>query len=446
MPTTLLLALAINLPGADTSTLSPDACALRIYSDSKFVGTAIYCRRPGSKSTCIITAYHNVYQSKKVELSFTKKNDVLEPITSFINGGFICYPEADIVVFGCTNAGEKLLETTYRRTPVELFDGEVKPGDSVAIAGNASMTWLKDTKRESVVRPLYWVDGGTVAQISSFSKLGLTVAKEQASKIDLLFLTSQEVTYGYSGGPVLVKGRLAGMIQGGDPKDQKRCWAVHAKYIVEAQKRTFTSFPPKSSEWKDMLFDLDKAKLRSEIMELERSEVARTTFHKSNIFPYTFKIKSEASLSTDGVLSLKATTHIDDADNLSFEFAGKATVLLFSKDGELIWQPIRVLDAVVSTGKTVGLESRTDVMNYKVPKDILTLVDRMFVVNWSESRDKNLSSIFEAGELEAKSEASPRIGTGLVLNPDIANGRFGIQYSKELIKYVKADPVKPIKK
>ena len=90
------------MSGADASSLSPDACALRIYSDSTFVGTAIYCSGHDNTSTYIATAYHNVYKSKKVELSFSKENDLLEPITSYIDGGFVCYPEADLAVFRCT--------------------------------------------------------------------------------------------------------------------------------------------------------------------------------------------------------------------------------------------------------------------------------------------------------------------------------------------------------
>jgi hypothetical protein len=107
-------------------------------------------------------------------------------------------------------------------------------GQAVVAVGNPTYEILK----RKVPSYNYVGSGDVGARSSVYDLLPLNAYESIARQTPLLVLNGTTITYGYSGGPVFFQSGpnaqyLLGLVQGGDPDDGTKSWAIPADVIAE---------------------------------------------------------------------------------------------------------------------------------------------------------------------------------------------------------------------
>lgn len=259
---------------------TPGACTLRLIVDEDRMCSAIYCKpKTADRNSYILTAYHCVMNSKKVFLAFDEASVLKFPLLEFVEPKFVAVPEADLAIFRCTEAGSKKLEEKRGRRVVVAGD-DAKEAERVVITGNPVYEIFSGTNQAHKIFPLNYVDDGVVSAKGRLVVfLGATAAKPAAHDTELLIIGTKQVAPGFSGGPVLRQAKdgyeLVGLVQGGDPSNPIRSWAIPVSTLMAAAntfEKAAIGFPP--SIWPEAAIDGKFFKYQAEFIKLEASGVA----------------------------------------------------------------------------------------------------------------------------------------------------------------------------
>jgi S1-C subfamily serine protease len=238
------------------------ACALRLtVDDGQATGTFISLGIP--PQYFILTAYHAIFERSDIEVASEYGHyDISELIES--HAPYFADPAMDLAVFRVSPAGVRHLQNDLRRTAFPLADVCAK-GALARVTGNP-----KIVIGESVSTPINDLSLAGVKNCMILNNfLDNSYAEGDARWTTLLVLESLKVSPGYSGGPVVVKGKsgkeadrvVAGIIQGG-AAGEFISWAISAPEIVPKINKAlsggkFSEFPP--PQWPAQLFKITRS-------------------------------------------------------------------------------------------------------------------------------------------------------------------------------------------
>jgi hypothetical protein len=240
---------------------------------SKTAGTAFFAKRGGLHF--IVTAYHVVqgHNHLIVSVRMPEGREEYRALRRLVED-FVIDTSSDTCIFRCHAGGAaQLLGERFRRAPIELRDNsdlELKlNGKKLDVVGNptAPMNYVLN---EPFVNPL-WNEEGDAKLYRSGAADEVFEDKEAPgppAKTRILLLRSADITYGYSGGPVLYSASsfekddavLLGMVAGGHPghsQDRKGTWwAASSKTLIGSlDKSNRLTYPP--TDWPAQLFAVD---------------------------------------------------------------------------------------------------------------------------------------------------------------------------------------------
>jgi hypothetical protein len=399
---TLYLVLSVLIAHGSTHA-APDECAIRLRavdadSGKKKIATAVYCQLADSDNRFLVTAYHAVYKSASLELVFDKEGSLRDPIWDYVERRFVCMREGDLAVFRLTDQGRKLLEEKRGRRPVTIDPQHAPLGARVLTVGNPTITFFKGDILEHEANPLNYVAEGTVSNVDQLKViLGDKASAPEAQDIELILLGSRQVVEGFSGGPVIISDngppRLIGMIQGGDPTDPDRSWAIPSHIIRDTvqQFENAIDYPP--DPWptpfvNNEYFSFARTDIRLDIL-LSQTELGNPT---STIAPSKWLIESEARLSKDGLLVTSSKAWIEDfmqeddeghPQKVKTNFRGTIGVVLFDQNKNYVWGTRLTHQLAVSENDPIKTGSWTE----QVPIDKLPAVAHMFIWHNYDSTD-----------------------------------------------------------
>ncbi|HWZ96860.1 MAG TPA: serine protease [Candidatus Dormibacteraeota bacterium] len=253
-----LTAIAASIPVLASASKPQDYAARIVARDiegNTHVGTVIYVSY--AQSNFVVTAYHNVFRTLKLNLTFDEKGSNQIPLSDFVGTSALLDPLHDLAIFRCTPEGSARLQGSWNGIPINLrpvmlkTEPQTYDGARVVAVGNPALKIL-----EQEITPLNYIAEATVSEYSELGKRLISLARNpQLSNISLVFLENLEVTYGFSGGPVLFSKsqfknddvELVGMVEGGDPSSGSvHSWAIPVDVISSALRQTpsYKSFPP----------------------------------------------------------------------------------------------------------------------------------------------------------------------------------------------------------
>ncbi len=187
---------------------------------------------------------------------------------------------------------------------------------------------------------------GTVNAIDQLKViLGDKAAGARAQDTRLILLESRRVVQGFSGGPVVTDNgelRLVGMIQGGDPSDPDKSWAIPSRILQDSiqQFNNATNFPP--SPWPTPLIDKEhfsfsKRSIKLDLL-LSQSELAVL---RDPIPGPKWWMEGSAQLSKDGMLIFSSKAVIEQSQFAQVkeksDFRGTIGVAFFDHNKDFLW-------------------------------------------------------------------------------------------------------------
>lgn len=234
----LACAIAISAPRvARASTQSRSTFRLEIQEGARTtVGSGIYLTADGSR--WLVTAYHNIHGKKCSQpscmIAIVGEDENRLPIAQLVDTGFCVFPELGVAAARVSANGATLLEQSGAKAAV--LGPAVSPGtvNAVVAVGNPELSVLKQSSQ-----PFDYIGAGNVGtRAAANTILPPKALNAIAQTTPLLFIDGFTITYGFSGGPVFasgnVDGTVLGMIQGGDPLNKNRSWAIPSDLIYAA--------------------------------------------------------------------------------------------------------------------------------------------------------------------------------------------------------------------
>jgi tetratricopeptide (TPR) repeat protein len=346
-PFFLLIGLTQPAPLPAAPRTDPSDCAVRLIiwkNNEKSLGTAAYVT-VGDTRRYLVTAYHNVYKSDRVELSFDEKDsddDLIDPLGGLVEGWFLRQPARDLCVFRCTENGVKHLEGKRSRRPTRLADdtkGEARKDRTVFAVGNPDLVFLSQGKKSRKTTPLNYVAGGTIsafAKLRAFLPLDLLKKdkREDAGETSVLLVENLQITPGFSGGPVIdtITGDLVGIVLGGDPDARVRSWAVRSGVVRELlarEKEQRRDYPPGEGGWPSKL--IEAAAYSGSYLALDfplRREQADLLSKADKL-----RMRTVLTLLNDGQMEVSTRLSAPAGDS----YQGQVTILLCDERGRVLW-------------------------------------------------------------------------------------------------------------
>lgn len=345
---TLITVFVSALPCASAD--GPQDYAARIVGNAPdgdtSVGTVIYAEY--QDKSYLITAYHNVYKMMQLALAFDEKSAHRIPLTDFVEPTAVLDPIHDLAIFKCTQQGSSRLEgnwdgvTIGRRAVILKVGPQSYNGAHVIAVGNPKIKFLRQD-----ITPLNIMVEATVSEYNEVGKRLLNLANNSLlSSVTLVFLENLEVTYGFSGGPVLFSSsqfkqndaELVGMIEGGDPENSVHSWAIPVDTIsgALANASKFSAFPP--SNWPEKLLSENVLSLSDKPFVNVLQITPWDSSAEAPTVPLTINANDDLSITLRAGGSFKELAAVLHASK-NFEILKAPTVVQVNKSGlfSFIW-------------------------------------------------------------------------------------------------------------
>jgi hypothetical protein len=321
----------------------------------------------------LITAYHCLYQFDTVDIDVNELGSPRLKLTDLVTQSFVCSPALDLCVFEVTQDGDKKFAEHGRR-PAKLTAGLPQAATRVEAVGNPIVIIAGREKT-----PFCFVSGATVSQSGKFSqRIGADFADGDAQDTVIVLLESLQITYGFSGGPVIRSAsnhtrddrEVVGILQGGDPKNGKISWCIPAEQIIKLIDNAndkWEAYPP--TEWKQRLFNAAAFRRSDETLLLgfplqfgSRDKISE---------PLGQNMDTQITISENGRLDAKTKTWA----TRNVGFTGEVIVYLCDASGNVLWR--------TKDRHTYGLSlfnmDRTETWDEQVPLDVLSRVSKCLI-------------------------------------------------------------------
>lgn len=361
------------------SAAEPTDCSVRLLTTKSeggrvSVGTGSYVYLNVRGPRFIVTAYHCVRDNKAITIEANEKGALQYQLNNLVEPTFLCVPALDICVFKVTQHGEKTLAECGRRA-AKLSDQELTSATHVVAVGNPVVVLTGSEKY-----PFGWVSGATVTQKGSFGqRIGDTLAEGEAKETSVVLLESLQITFGFSGGPILRSAtnflkddrEVVGVLLGGDPRNGKISWCVPSHEVIKcvsAESALWEQYPP--TTWKASLFKAEAFRRSDEKLLLGfplKFEPDYDVLDKVK----GWRMKTNITISDTG--RLDATTRTWTTTLAGFN--GEVVVFLADASGNILW---RTRDRH-KYGLDLINTDRTEKWDEFVPADVLARVSKVLV-------------------------------------------------------------------
>jgi hypothetical protein len=239
--------LCANGAAAEDGTSITD-CAFRLHTlnpqkGEDRIGTAFYAKpTESSERRLIITAYHVLQEMTDFFVVFDEENREQRRLTDIIEGTVMIKAAFDLAICECTKEGQRKLEGQWgdlscNRRALVLSGGRHN-GSQVVTVGNPRVQYPAAERR-----PLNLAAWASISEYTTWARiLDQQCYDSKVADKAVIVMENIHITRGFSGGPVVLapgasdssQWRIVGMVVGGDPRHQSRCWAVPSDVILNA--------------------------------------------------------------------------------------------------------------------------------------------------------------------------------------------------------------------
>ena len=319
--------------------VGPDGASVR--------GTAFLGRF--DREIYIITAFHNVEGAGDIQISVREGDVGAADIDDLVESSALCLPEGDICVFRCTERGAVLLTSPnggFDRKPVQVpAEDTASRGARLVAVGNPEVRLFGSNGPLDTYSPANVAGVGNVQNVALAREGITTVVKGRAREAAVIIMGSNDITRGFSGGPLLLTSVaagqpalvLAGMLQGGDPVSNQRCWGVTNSMIVKAIKEgREVRYRSRNVSWPEPLFARTVSQSLPATLGLKFPLIhpGRNRWEKAEVGrDGRWTVKSRVQLSANG--RLDGTTEVESDDLLGF--TGEVVVFALDGGGNILW-------------------------------------------------------------------------------------------------------------